>query len=399
MYAHTAHVFAWIHLVHWRGNLEEVSMRRIVPVGLIVLALIWPGWAGAQDRRRLFPATNRTVSGRFLEFWEANGGLATFGYPLSDATREQSPDDGRFYLVQQFERARFELHPEFAAPNDVQLGRLGAEQLQARGVRWQTLPTTRITGPGCRRFAETKHQICGRLLQTWQRGGLAIYGLPISDLLLDRAADGATHIVQYFERARFELHPENKPPYDVLLGQLERERLNRSGPSGAPQPQPYYFFPVQPTTRISYGSAHHDYPATDIFTPLGSDFVAPTSGVVEYISRVDLWDPRTDRGEDRGGLSVSVVGDDGIRYYGSHLSTIAAELNVGDRVEAGQLLGKTGNSGNARPAGPMLHFGISRPTRPDDWAVRRGEINPYPFLKQWQAGLPLRPDVPWLPKR
>ncbi|HEY0736853.1 MAG TPA: M23 family metallopeptidase [Herpetosiphonaceae bacterium] len=119
--------------------------------------------------------------------------------------------------------------------------------------------------------------------------------------------------------------------------------------------------------------------------------------MVEFVSREDRWSPQTDRGEDRGGLSVSLVGDDGIRYYGSHLRSIAAGIEVGARVEAGQPLGKTGNTGSARPTPPHLHFGISRPTRADDWAVRRGEINPYPFLKQWQSGMPLRPAVPWLP--
>jgi peptidoglycan LD-endopeptidase LytH len=85
-----------------------------------------------------------------------------------------------------------------------------------------------------------------------------------------------------------------------------------------------------------------------------------------------------------------------LNIYGSHLSSIAAGIEVGARVEAGQLLGHTGNSGSARPTPPHLHFGISRPTRPDDWATRRGQINPYPFLRQWQRGLPIPPVVPWL---
>ncbi|HEY0602948.1 MAG TPA: M23 family metallopeptidase, partial [Herpetosiphonaceae bacterium] len=337
------------------------------------------------------------VSGRFLAYWEANGGLEAFGYPLSAPVREQNPDDRRWYEVQHFERARFELHPANQPPFDVLLGRLGVDRLAARGVRWQSLPKTRVTGPGCRRFAETGHQICGRIRETWERHGLAIYGLPISDLLRETSADGEPQIVQYFERARFELHPANQPPFDVLLGQLERERITGTGPIGRPVPQPPYVFPVQPADRVTYGREHHDYPATDMFTPQGSDFVAPTSGVVEFVSREDRWSPQTDRGEDRGGLSVSLVGDDGIRYYGSHLSAIAAGIEVGARVEAGQLLGKTGNTGSARPTPPHLHFGISRPTRADDWAIRRGEINPYPFVKQWQRGMPLRPAVPWLP--
>lgn len=152
-----------------------------------------------------------------------------------------------------------------------------------------------------------------------------------------------------------------------------------------------YVFPVR-GERIEYGPYHHDYPATDIFCPVGSAFVAPTSGVVDFVSRVDRWDPATNRPEHRGGLAVAIIGDDGWRYYGSHLSAVADGIEPGVRVEAGQVLGYTGNSGNARGTPPHLHFGISRPTTPDDWAVRRGEIPPFAYLQAWERGEPLRPQ-------
>jgi glucose/arabinose dehydrogenase len=45
--------------------------------------------------------------------------------------------------------------------------------------------------------------------------------------------------VQWFERARFELHPENQPPYDVLLGLLGNELRGRpAGPPPTPPPSP-----------------------------------------------------------------------------------------------------------------------------------------------------------------
>lgn len=153
-----------------------------------------------------------------------------------------------------------------------------------------------------------------------------------------------------------------------------------------------YFFPI-PDARVDYGPAHHDYPAADMFCAVGSKFVAPTSGVIDYVSYEDIWNPAKDVPADRGGISVAIVGDDGVRYYGSHLSAVAEGIAVGVRVEAGQLLGLTGKSGNARSTPPHLHFGISRPTTADDWQVRRGEIPPYNYLKAWERGEQVRPDI------
>jgi peptidoglycan LD-endopeptidase LytH len=154
-----------------------------------------------------------------------------------------------------------------------------------------------------------------------------------------------------------------------------------------------YVFPVQ-GARVQYGAAHHTYPATDIFCPTGSLFVAPTSGVIDFVSYEDNWNPAADDPAIRGGLSVAMIGDDGVRYYGSHLSAISDGIVVGARVAAGQPLGLTGNSGNARSTPPHLHFGISRPTTPDDWSVRRGQISPYPYLQAWERGEALTPQLP-----
>lgn len=155
-----------------------------------------------------------------------------------------------------------------------------------------------------------------------------------------------------------------------------------------------YVFPVQPLSSARYGRYHHDYPATDIFCPFGSRFVAPIAGVVDYVSRVDLWDPKVDDPGTRGGLSVALIGDDGVRYYGSHLSAVAPGIEPGVRVAAGQLLGRTGKTGSARNTPPHLHFGISRPTTPDDWFSRRGQVPPYPYLRAWARGQDLKPVLP-----
>jgi murein DD-endopeptidase MepM/ murein hydrolase activator NlpD len=156
-------------------------------------------------------------------------------------------------------------------------------------------------------------------------------------------------------------------------------------PSPAAKTSNYkYAFPVG-GKPFSYARTHHDYPATDIIAPCGLPVRAATSGVVLEVSRVDKWNAKTNYGADRGGLSVSILGDDGVRYYGSHMSTIGAGIAPGVRVSAGQQLGKVGDTGDASAC--HLHFGISPPcAKTGDWWIRRGEVWPYTYLDAWRAG-------------
>jgi peptidoglycan LD-endopeptidase LytH len=147
-----------------------------------------------------------------------------------------------------------------------------------------------------------------------------------------------------------------------------------------------YVFPIRPASAASYGRAHHDYPATDIFAACGTAVVAPTVGRIDEVSRTDTWDPAVNDGATRGGLSVSLVGDDGVRYYGSHLASIHPEIQPGVRVQAGQPLGTVGRTGSARSTPCHLHFGISPPCGHGDWQVRRGVVAPWPYLDAWQTG-------------
>jgi hypothetical protein len=154
-----------------------------------------------------------------------------------------------------------------------------------------------------------------------------------------------------------------------------------------------YVFPVS-GCKFTYPRAHHDYPATDIIQVRSKEtcsFVAPIEGVVEDVSRKDRWTYKTNRGEDRGGRLVSMIGDDGVRYYGSHLASVATEVRPGVRVKAGQILGVVGASGSAKGTKPHLHFGISYPTAPGDWEIRRGVIWPWEYLDAWREGKNLSP--------
>ena len=173
---------------------------------------------------------------------------------------------------------------------------------------------------------------------------------------------------------------------------------------------PIYAFPIV-GCKVTYAHVHHDYPATDVLTKAGCKFVAVTSGVVDEVRRVDQWSGKTNLPQDRGGLWVSIIGDDGVRYYGSHLKKVEVGIEPGVRVNAGDLLGLVGATGDARGTAPHVHFGISWPTAPDIWWVRRGMLYPWKYLDAWKAGKDLSPakslavvhskvgDVPPLPKK
>ncbi len=167
-----------------------------------------------------FAATGQTVSGRFLQYWEANGGLARFGYPISAALTEVSALNGRSYTVQYFERAEMEMHPENAAPYDVLLSQLGTFQYRRKYPTGE--PGQQPASVNSYHFSATGKTIGGRFRAYWEaNGGLASFGYPISDEFTEVSPlDGKSYLVQYFERAVFEYHPENAAPYDVLLSQL-----------------------------------------------------------------------------------------------------------------------------------------------------------------------------------
>jgi hypothetical protein len=191
---------------------------------------------------RCFPETGQCISGRIRAFWEQNGGLAVFGYPISAPNQESIRDTGSAYLTQWFERNRFEVHPENLPPYDVLLGRLGDDLLQRQGIDWQTLP--REPGPrvGCLWFAQTGHNVCDQAPQLgfktyWQAHGLhdprlnahgnslALFGLPVTEARDEvNPTDGQTYRTQWFERARFEWHPDQPEAFKVLLGLLGNQQ-------------------------------------------------------------------------------------------------------------------------------------------------------------------------------
>jgi Tol biopolymer transport system component len=219
-----------------------ISRGHILIVLLLLLALLpGVGHARAADER-CFPETNQCISGRFRVYWDENGGLPVFGFPITPARDERNRDTGQAYLTQWFQRNRFELHPENATPYDVLLGRLGDDRLRQQGRDWQSFfPKADPAAPHY--FVETGHSIAPIFWDYWRSHGLefdgspgksaaenlALFGYPISEGAMETNSSGDLVFTQWFERARFEWHTENRPPFDVLLGLLGSEVRRNSG--------------------------------------------------------------------------------------------------------------------------------------------------------------------------
>jgi ELWxxDGT repeat protein len=210
-------------------------LQRIFLLVLIPFLLSAPLPLQAQEAR-CFAETGFCISGRIRAFWEQNGGLPVFGFPTGP--QQEMLIEGRSLQAQWFERTRLELHPQNDAPYDVLLGRIGVDRLAQQGrPNWPQFPIDPQAGD-CRRF-ETGHAVCDELLNFWRSYGLefdgrpgvsdaeslALFGLPVSSPTLE-VLEGHVYTVQWFERARFELHPQNAPPYNVQLGLLGNEILH-----------------------------------------------------------------------------------------------------------------------------------------------------------------------------
>lgn len=170
----------------------------LVLLAVMLLAAAAPASTQAQGKV-YFPQTGHFVGGAFRSYWERNGGVEIFGYPLSEEFVQNR--DGR--VAQWFERARFELDV-VSGRAVISLGLVGREYLAATGQGFP--PVAAVRAPGIRFFPETGHTLRGEFRNYWERrGGLGTFGFPVSEELVQRLDDGRNYVVQYFERGRFEL--------------------------------------------------------------------------------------------------------------------------------------------------------------------------------------------------
>ncbi|HUY99398.1 MAG TPA: hypothetical protein VMU89_03545 [Thermomicrobiaceae bacterium] len=189
--------------------------------------------AAAAPVQVYFPQTGHAVGYGFLDTWQQGGGIPSFGYPLTDEIRQNG------LTVQYFERAVFEYHPGNAPGWTVELRRLGADLAAGRGGEAPFQPISSGNDANCTFYAATGHRLCFGFQSYWQRhGGLAAFGYPLSEEFPEKNPDtGQTYTVQYFERARFEYHPENPPGWQVELGRLGAAAAAADQVDTAPSPQ------------------------------------------------------------------------------------------------------------------------------------------------------------------
>ena len=212
-----------------QGIIGYVVSGQVLPTDRV------PAIVGNQDVR-YYEATGHNLAYGFRSFFDTHGGLDLFGYPRTEEIQEGG------FTVQYLQRARFEYHPEHVGtPYEVQLGLVG-DAVTAPMTCLRRSPTdpepppcglatsSRPVPPGGafasvddhRWYPETGHALHFGFLRYFDtRGGLDVFGYPISEELRE---NGFT--VQYFQRARFEYHPENVgTPYEVQLGLLGDQLL------------------------------------------------------------------------------------------------------------------------------------------------------------------------------
>lgn len=165
----------------------------------------------SDDDSRYFPETGHTIREPFLSYFDATGGLARYGYPITDEVVD--PKTG--LLVQYFQNARLEWHPANPEAYKIQLGLLGDELgKRAPGLLVSQIPSP--ANPNCYYFPETGHAACLEFLKYWRdNGGLDAFGYPITEYMIENGI-----IVQYFQRAKMEWHPEKPKDQRMQLAPL-----------------------------------------------------------------------------------------------------------------------------------------------------------------------------------
>lgn len=166
--------------------------------------------AGQASEPVYYPQTGHWVTGDFLKtFQDVRDPIKIYGYPITEAFQDQTLG----HIVQYFQRTRFELYPENPPELRVTISPLG-KYLYSPGT---ALPIPE-NFPACRFFEETGFQVCYTFLDFFlSNGGAAQFGYPISNFEIHEG-----RIMQYFQRARMEWHPELASGQRVVLSDLGR---------------------------------------------------------------------------------------------------------------------------------------------------------------------------------
>ena len=306
----------------------------------------------AETDAQFFEQTGHLVRNPFLAFWQEHGGLATFGYPISTMFQQ----DGR--ATQYFERAVLQAFPEQEREYAVQLmlvGRLLAADRQSEpAFKPEPRPSSAST---VTYFPQTQHSIRGVFRSYWRNnGGLAIFGYPISAEFEERGSDDRAYRVQYFERARFEYHPEHAGTrYEVLLGQLGSQYAAvRRLPPDVTEREPGLEAPFPPKEQVSI--------ANPVNVVVNNSFISP---LVELFGDVSV------------GHGVFIASNTVLRADPGTRICIGSETNLQDNII---FTARRSRPNPASACGPRSTSAAERVSIAHQASIRNSKIGNFTFV-------------------
>lgn len=238
-------------------NSSDGIIRRLLVAALLFAALlaITPAiTTTAAPNSVFFAATGYNLSAPLLNYWQENGDLPIFGYPISQAFQTA---DGS--TVQYFERSALVVSPN---------GKISIALLGTALSQGQSFPPVKSFANSSKHeyFKQTGHSLNNRFLAYWKaNGGIAQFGYPISE-----PTDVGSHgVIQWFERARFEWDDRN--PDVVTLGLLGREYVKLhplDGSATVPAPKPA----AQKATSAKSSSSSNSSSNANPSPPDGSNY-------------------------------------------------------------------------------------------------------------------------------
>jgi hypothetical protein len=268
-----------------------------------------------------FPMTGFTVSTPFASYYTGNGGYASLGDPTGPA----NPATGGAQ-EQDFEKVRLLTHPIFAnSAYFIESAPVGVPFAAGASYAPFAPMNPPAPSPTAQFFPLTGHSVQGAFLTFYhQNGGLTVFGYPRTE-----AFQQAGWTVQWFQRARFELHPENAgTPYIVELSLLGSDlTAGRTFVKSAP--------PKPPATHTPSASPTATPSSTPSVTPSPAATPAPTLSTAPIVTATSIYFPQT-------GYSVSLgfmqfyKANGGLTVFGYPISNELPELEADGTIRTVQ---------------------------------------------------------------
>ena len=219
----------------------------------------------------------------FKDIWLKNNGPENFGLPLGPMTSYMI--NGTHVMRQEFERTRMEFFPRRRSPNNIVLAQVGAEWLDANIDQLSPVSDdhrqlfTAESGH-CRDVIIDQPVVCGPFLTYYEQHGVHIdelpyvhpaeqltrFGAPLTPAM-NMTRNGQVRIVQIFERARLEWHPEDPFNKIVKIGPVVAEMVEANQPRPWTPSTPVYqlvptnqpILPIDIFGRWRWGMPQHGY--------------------------------------------------------------------------------------------------------------------------------------------